>query len=157
MRRIMVSLIATVWLAAVGFAEDSGHCTNETLHGSYGFSITGSRPNPSNPSQLELVVGTAVTTFDGQGNFSQTDNVHGQFFGYIPDRPGSGTYTLNPDCSGTMWLENEGAPFKLVLKIVVVDAGKEVRAAVVGITHTLGGEVSAVPPIMVTSNGRRIE
>jgi hypothetical protein len=157
MRSILISLVTTVLLAGVGFAEDSTHCTNATLHGSYGFSITGSRPNPSNPSQFELVVGTAVTNFDGQGNFTQTDNVHGQFFGYIPDRAGSGTYTLNPDCSGTMWLENDGAPFKLVLSIVVVNAGKEVRAAVVGVSHTLGGEISAVPPIMVTSNGRRME
>jgi hypothetical protein len=93
---------------------------------------------------METVVGVAMTNFDGNGNLTQTDNIHGSISGYTtPDRPGTGTYNVNPDCSGTMQLSSPGSP-TLTLRIVVVDKGSEVRTAVV-----------APAPVMVTSNGRR--
>jgi hypothetical protein len=85
-----------------------------------------------------------LTTFDGNGNLTQNDNIHGSISGYTaPDRQGTGTYSLNPDCSGTMQVSSPGSP-TLTLRIVVVDRGSEVRTAVV-----------APAPVMVTSNGRR--
>jgi hypothetical protein len=85
-----------------------------------------------------------MTTFDGNGNLTQTDNIHGSISGYTtPDRPGTGTYSLNADCTGSMQLSSPGSP-TLTLRIVVVDSGNEVRTAVV-----------APAPVMVTSNGRR--
>ena len=133
-------------VAAAAAAQDVRHpaCTNATLNGDYGFTITGTRP--SGPGQpIETVVGTALTHFNGDGTLTQTDNIHGSLSGFTePDRPGTGTYTLNPDCSGTMTLSNSGSP-TLTLAIVVVDNGNEVRTAVV-----------APAPVIVTSNGRRV-
>jgi len=38
-----------------------------------------------------------MTTFDGNGNLTQTDNIHGSISGYTaPDRQGTGTYSLKP-------------------------------------------------------------
>ncbi|HYW46547.1 MAG TPA: hypothetical protein VE959_27020 [Bryobacteraceae bacterium] len=82
-------------------------------------------------------------------------NIHGSVTGVAaPDRKGTGSYTINPDCSGTMTLNNPGSP-TLTLRIVVVDNGNEVRAAVVDPTATVTPATPA-PQVMVTSNGRRV-
>jgi len=154
MRKTMLYLAVLLILPNLVLAEGTRTCSNETLHSSYGFVISGSRPVPGQPGVIEFVVGTALTTFDGNGNFVQTDNIHGQVTGFkTPDRPGSGTYNINADCTGTMVLHNEGVPFGLILSIIVVDNGKEIRAAVVDIT---GDSSGTPPPIMVVSNGKRI-
>jgi hypothetical protein len=118
-------------------------CTNETLRGRYGFAVTGSRPAmPGGPPVA--VVGTALTTFHGDGTFDQFDNINvdSPAVPFQPNRPGTGTYTLNPDCSGSMSLTAGGAT--LELRITVVDRGQEVRTAVV------------TPNVIVSSNGRKM-
>jgi hypothetical protein len=119
-------------------------CTNETLKGDYGFTLTGIRPTGPGAPQV-AVVGTALTTFNGDGTLTQFDNinVNSPAVPLQPDRPGTGSYILNPDCSGTMTLTAGG--MTLTLSIVVVDHGREVRTAVV------------TPNVIVTSNGRKIE
>lgn len=118
-------------------------CSNATLKGNYGFTITGIRPAARGLPQVALV-GTALTTFHGDGTFDQFDNLNVNSPGvmYQPDRPGLGSYSLNSDCSGTMTLIAGGVT--LQLSITVVDHGREVRTAVV------------TPEVIVTSNGRRI-
>jgi hypothetical protein len=118
-------------------------CSNATLNGNYGFTITGIRPAARGLPQVALV-GTALTTFHGDGTFHQFDNlnVNSPEVTYQPDRPGLGSYSLNSDCSGTMTLIAGGVT--LQLSITVVDHGREVRTAVV------------TPEVIVTSNGRRM-
>jgi hypothetical protein len=128
--------------------SDSGHrdadfaCTNETLRGKYGFTISGTRPAVRGGPQVSLV-GTALTTFHGDGSFEQFDNINvdSPAAPFQPDRPGMGTYNLNPDCTGSMTLTAAGVT--LELSIVVVDHGREIRTAVV------------TPNVIITSNGRR--
>jgi hypothetical protein len=90
------------------------------------------------------IVGTALTTFHGDGTFDQFDNinVNSTEVPFQPDRPGSGTYELKPDCSGTMSLTAGGVT--LELRITVVDHGREVLTAVV------------TPHVIVTSDGKKI-
>ena len=154
MKKLALATLVLALVSVSALAEDQGPrtCSNETLRGSYGFTITGERPVPMSTT-IEQIVGTAITTFDGWGNFTQTDNIHGFTGDYVPNRPGTGKYTLNSDCTGTMTLHNNGAPFDLVLSIVVVDDGREVRTAVVDVSPAQ----MAIPPIMVTSNGRKIQ
>lgn len=143
MKIAIKTAIMTVFLAAIT-AWGQPTCSNATLKGDYGFTITGTRPFPQTAS-IETIVGTAMTTFDGDGKLTQTDNIHGSLSGFAaPDRAGSGTYSINPDCSGTMSLSSPGSP-TLTLRIVVVDNGNEVRTAVVDPVA-----------VMVTSNGRRV-
>lgn len=119
-------------------------CTNETLKGTYGFTLTGLRPTGPGAPQV-AVVGTALTTFHGDGMLDQFDNinVNSPAVPFQANRPGSGTYNLEPDCSGTMTLTAGG--MTLNLSIVVVDHGREVRTAVI------------TPNVIVTSNGRKID
>jgi hypothetical protein len=124
--------------------HDGYACSNETLKGKYGFTITGIRPTGPGTPQV-AVVGTALTTFHGDGTLEQFDNlnVNSPTVPLNPDRFGSGTYSLGADCSGTMTLTAGG--MTLELSIVVVDRGREIRTAVM------------TPHVLVTSNGRKID
>jgi hypothetical protein len=140
-------VICALAVATAAVAEEDGArrgCSNATLRGQYGFTISGSRPSGPPPAPLEAMIGIAITTFDGRGNLTQVDNIHGGISGLNPDRPGTGTYTIKEDCTGTMTLINQGAP-PLELRIVVVDKGREVRTAVM-----------SPATVMVTSNGRKL-
>jgi hypothetical protein len=141
---MMILLLA----ATAACAQDAPQttCTNASLKGDFGFTLTGTRPSAPTPgAAIETVIGTAMTHFDGNGNLTQVDNIHGSVTGFTaPDRAGSGNYSINPDCTGTMTLSSSGSP-TLTLQIVVVDDGNEVRTAVV-----------APAPVMVTSSGRRV-
>ncbi len=144
----IAALAASVLLMGPAFATESDWhdedfaCSNATLRGNYGFTITGIRPAGRGLPQV-AVVGTALTTFHGDGTFDQFDNinVNAPEDPYQPDRPGTGTYSLNADCSGTMSLTASGVT--LQLSITVVDHGREIRTAVV------------TPKVIVTSNGRK--
>ena len=129
-------------------------CTNSTIEGDYGFVVTGMRPSsPGGP--VETIVGVAMTHFDGNGNLTQTDNIHGSISGTpSPNRPGTGTYSINADCSGTMTLSNQGSP-PLTLSIVVVNDGNEIRTAVTDPTANVTAGTSP-PQVIVTSDGRRV-
>jgi hypothetical protein len=150
MRKLILTVFTLLLGAALAGANDFSqhHCGLWTLSGDYGLAISGTRPAPGvTPLMIEQMIGTAIDTFNGDGTFTQTDNIHGSISGYpasAVDRPGSGSYTLNSNCTGTMLLNNEGSP-QLTLSIVVVDEGREIRIAVV-----------APPPVLVTSNARKI-
>jgi hypothetical protein len=49
-----------------------------------------------------------------------------------PWRPGTGTYTVNPDCTGKATLTFPSPAPPLVLYFVVVKGGKEIRQVVDG-------------------------
>jgi hypothetical protein len=105
-------------------------CNNETLKGAFGLAIGGTRPapfvapgGPGYVGQFEHVLGTVIQIFDGKGNFTQVDNVKGTIAGIIPDRPGEGACTVNPDCSVTQVVSPPGQA-QIVSKGVIVDGGK---------------------------------
>jgi hypothetical protein len=149
MKRIfLMGLLAAVGLWARD-RDDHRGCSLGTLRGEYGFSISGTRPTVVNgATEIEQMIGVALTTFDGDGNLTQIDNIHGSISGYpasAADRPGTGTYTLGENCTGTISLTNEGAP-TLTLRIVVVKNGKEIRTI-----------VTNPALVMVTSSGVRVD
>jgi hypothetical protein len=113
-------------------ADEDGRfrpCGKRTLRGDYGVIISGTAP--AGPSgETELIVGTAIATFDGHGHFTQIDNVHGQITGSALDREGAGTYEVRADCTGTQTLFVTGIPFPIVTSFVIVDGGAELKSAV---------------------------
>ena len=78
--------------------SDAGQCSNQTLNGSYGFAIDGQILYGPSPGLLR---GVAMTHFDGRGNLDQVDfatlNGIPRWTGW---RPVTGTYQMNPDCTG---------------------------------------------------------
>lgn len=102
-------------------------CSVATLRGDYGGQIQGTRPAPG--GLTESVIGVVMRTYDGQGNFSQIDNVKGSITGTVADRAGFGTYEVNPDCTASTRFQ-PGPGLLVEERTVIVDNGNEIRTAV---------------------------
>jgi len=104
MKRTIASLTFGFLLTGLLFlgipsAQAKEKCDNGTLNDTYRFVATGS--DFSGPEIHFLLVGTA--TLDGQGNISGATTE--SFEGHIePGITFAGTYTVNPNCTGSMTL-----------------------------------------------------
>jgi hypothetical protein len=120
-------------------AQDDQSCSKASLRGDYGFQFSGSIPN------VLAIGGIARVVFDGQGNFTQTDDeqisVSGQAPMVILDRPGTGTYTVNPDCTGSETLNAGGQVHHS--RLVLVNHGKKIF------------DMSSDPGVVLTGVGER--
>jgi hypothetical protein len=79
------AMMILLWAATAAWAQDAPQttCTNASLKGDYGFTLTGTRPSAPTPgAAIETVIGTAMTHFDGNGNLTQIDNIHGSVTGF---------------------------------------------------------------------------
>ena len=127
------SLAIVVGLSLSGTAtaaskDGFGECTNRTLRGDYGILVSGVRG--AGPGVVESFVGTALRTYDGDGQFTQIDNGHGAVRGFQRDVPAHGTYEVNANCSGTSLIYFPGAPSPVETAFVIVAHGDEVKDAV---------------------------
>ena len=139
LRATLVLLGLILGWSSTASAHQNG-CSNLNLRGTYAFTIHGQILAPGGPL---IIDGVAKTTFDGYGNLTQVDAV--AVDGNLAQvwRPGTGAYTLNPDCTGTMTIFNQNQP-ALHLAIVVSHAGD--------IIHT----VVTDPGFAVTSDAERV-
>lgn len=118
-----------------------GNCSLHTLNGCYGSTITGTLlPNPG--PFAGPVAGVVLQNYDGRGGFTQIDTVTIGGVLVASGRSSSGTYTVNPDCTGTATINFPGEP-PLQLTFVLDDSGKEIRAVVTN------------PALATTSIGRK--
>ncbi len=124
-------------MASIPAFADDGGCSVATLVGSYGIESSGSivALGPIGP-----VVEVGIATFDGVGNVSQTSTVslNGTI---VPDRSSlSGTYQVNPDCTGDLALVlpvGPGVTITSTAHFVIVDHGKEIRLVNTGTGRVL--------------------
>jgi len=128
----MVALAGlTLGLFGSAYAADSPFCNNRLIAGSYGFTVEGTKlggPGPVGPQ-----VGVAMTDFDGNGNLTQIDSVtiNGVTVADWTHTPANGTYTVNPDCTGSFIINfTDGRP-TVKVNFVVVENGSEIDAVVV--------------------------
>ena len=125
---------------ALAQSPESRHgCSNHTLRGSYAFAIDGTIIAGANRLLLR---GLAMTEFDGEGNLTQVDFTTVNGASGTDWRPGTGSYEVNPDCTGTMQVvQSDGSP-TLNLKLVVADRGRTVHNIVLGsATGAIGTKV----------------
>ncbi len=130
-----------IMTASVARADDQGSrgggCSNATLHGAYGLTIDAlTAPGPGLPFR-----GVVLQRYDGNGHLTIRDHI---VFNGTPETngwtPGTGTYAVNPDCTGqaTYNLPSEGPPLKV--HFVVVEGGRKIRAVVDVNAITVTGE-----------------
>jgi hypothetical protein len=107
--------------------SNNGHCSNQTLFGDYGFAAEGVLlPAPGVSLEFRSV---GMTHFDGKGNLTWVEHtvINGTLL-----QPGwteaSGSYTVNPNCTGTAVVNTPNSPVPLNLAFVVVRHGKEVHS-----------------------------
>jgi hypothetical protein len=137
LRILFVLLILAV--AASSLTAHASICSNSTVKGSYAFTIHGTILLPGGSSLL--VDGVAKETFDGNGNETQVDAV--AIGGNLTPgwRPGTGTYSVSADCTGTQTIVVPGMP-DLHLQIIVAQSGNTIRQVVIdpGFATTAEGE-----------------
>ena len=120
----------SIGLGDSAMAQEVGYqCTEATIRGTYGIQMQGTQPVPPPQGGTQTVMGVVVRTYRGDGTFSQVDNIKGSVTGIVPDRPGSGTYQVNPDCSGVT-LFQPGPGITIEERMVIVDHGNEIRSIV---------------------------
>lgn len=139
---ILVALLAVLvghGLRSEAAAQDGGDgpaCSLRTLRGAYG--LVGNGVRGLGPSVSESFVTVSMVTYDGHGNFTAEGVSHGQLTGVRGEGVVvSGTYYVNPDCTGGETTFIPGvAP--LEDRFVIVDNGREVRTVVVSPLSTIG-------------------
>lgn len=127
--RISLFLLTLVLAASSTVTAYASGCSKSTIVGTYAFIIHGQIFTPDGSAPL-VVDGIAKTTFYGNGALRQVDAVaiNG---GLAPGwRPGTGSFSVNPDCTGTMTIVNENMP-PLNLQIVVAQLGNTIHAVVI--------------------------
>jgi hypothetical protein len=139
------SRFVTLLIMMVGFLgpgtealaeSNGGRCSNRTLWGDYGGPVEGVLIVPG-PGQLPFRA-VVMNHFDGRGSFTAVEHVVVNGVPVNPTTPwtpATGTYTVNPDCTGTMVKETPNSPVPLVLAFVVVRRGAEVH--IVNDAHAL--------------------
>src|SRR5712675_2112042 len=117
--------IAAVTALALGMAPtakaDNKACSNETLKGTFAYTSTGSFTAPPALAGPFAEVGTQ--TFDGKGATTATATLSQN--GNIFQVTIKGTYTVNPDCTGTLTLDV--SPFGVTVHsfFAIADSGNE--------------------------------
>lgn len=120
----VVSTFALVF-ASVGATRHGRQCNEGSLRGAWGYTATATAhvpPGSANIVAYPAAVGQFVA--DGQGNATGHDvsNVNG----VATPRTTTATYTVDPDCTGTMEVAfTPGNP--LTFFFVIVDRGDELR------------------------------
>lgn len=104
-------------------------CSTATLKGTYATIISGQLATPTGPVAIS---GVAMTELDGEGHVvSNSDHiVRGGTQPPADWRGGSGTYTVNADCTGEMHINSEGGGPPLVLYFVIGKFGAVTRGVV---------------------------
>jgi len=128
-----VAALVLLAFGALGSAHaqsTSPACNNKLIRGNFGVTIQGTKLAGPGPTGSQ--VGVAVVEYDGKGNFTQLDTVTigGEVVADFTHTPATGTYKVNPDCTGTFTINfTDGRP-TVTTNFVVVDNGNEIDAVV---------------------------
>lgn len=143
MRFRLSMLLLTLTLAASStLAAHARECSDQTIRGTYAFTIHGTIFPPGGPALL--VDGIAKARYDGLGNLTQVDAV-AKNGNLAPGwRPGAGTYSVNPDCTATETVTIPGQP-DLHLQMIVTQSGNTIHQVVID------------PGAAVTAEGERVK
>jgi len=120
-------------------AGDKG-CSNETLRGTFAYTSTGYITAPPAFAGPFAEVGTQI--FDGNGG--TTAAVMSSQNGNILPLTITGTYTVNPDCTGTMTLQVSPIAVTVDVSFVIDDGGDGFQA------------IETDPGLVITRIGRRL-
>jgi hypothetical protein len=118
-------------------AEDRAHapeCSLRTLRGAYG--LVGSGVRGLGPGASESFTTVSMVTYDGQGSFEAIGTSHGAVTGVREGAAVTGTYFVNPDCTGGQVTYLPGLP-ALEDRFVIVENGREVRTVVIAPATTI--------------------
>ena len=126
-RTLRLTLIASVFVLGIVARAQAGQdhgCTNTSVSGSFGYTSVGTLIG----TEAGPFVQVGRQTFDGKGNTNATatTSVNGNSFPVTI----SGTYSVNPDCTGSMTLSVSPVGVIVHVDFVITGSGTEFRAMV---------------------------
>lgn len=135
MRRSVITfaIVTSVMILAAGHIQaqtEDWRCNNELIRGTYGFTVQGTKLGGLGPTGQQI--GVAITEFDGKGNLSQIDTVtiDGKVVADFTHTPATGTYKVNPNCTGIFTIDfTDGRP-PVTTAFMVVYGGAEIDTVV---------------------------
>jgi hypothetical protein len=135
----VLAIVATLALATVGFARQAAanaQCNNQTIAGSYGFRTTGQLKDSNGNWAPFASVGTYVR--DDQGNIvsGYADSNLGGTLGHSTL---TGTYKVNPDCTGSQTTTIAETGVMVPQTFVVVNGGQQLEFVLQGSNGSTGG------------------
>lgn len=142
--RISMLLLTLALAASSTMTAQASSCSNLTIRGSYAFTIHGTIFLPDGSTLL--LDGVAKTRYDGEGKLTQVDAVATNGNLNPGWRPGTGTYSVSGDCTGTQTIVVPGMP-DLHLQIIVAQSGNTIHQVVIdpGFATTAEGERVKAP------------
>ncbi len=139
--RSSLMVLALTLAASPALTAHALVCDDATIQGRYAFTLHGTIFLPNGGTLL--IDGIALQTFDGRGNVKQVDAVADNGSLAPGWRPGAGSYSVNPDCTGTETLVVSGMP-DLHLQMIVAQGGNTIHQVVID------------PNIATTAEGERL-
>ncbi len=132
-------LLALALVVSSPLISHASACSNSTIRGSYAYTIHGQVFLPNGPTLL--INGLARTTFDGEGNLTELDAIsaNGNVApGWVSN---TGTYSVNPDCTGTITVTNGNQP-QIHGQMIVAQSGNTIHEMLIdpGFATTADGE-----------------
>jgi hypothetical protein len=117
----LVLAVLALGMAAAARADNKG-CSNATLKGTFLHQASGFVTSP--PAMAGPLAGVGTDTFDGNGHIMGTATL--SINGNTVPLTETGTYKVNPDCTGTYTVSSAGGSTSAFF--VITDSGDEIQA-----------------------------
>jgi hypothetical protein len=105
-------------------------CSNQSLKGSFGYTVTGTITKTTRPLIAGPFVAVGKLTFDGVGGVKTVRSFNDNGFALRED-PGTGSYTMNKDCTGSFTITVGPSTNQVVLSLdIVLDDTNQLRGVV---------------------------
>lgn len=137
--RIFLLLLTLALVTSSSLTAHAGVCSDSTVRGTYAFTLHGTIFLPDGSTLL--IDGIAKQTYDGDGNMTQVDAVATNGVLTPGWRSGTGTYSVNSDCTGTLTIMIPGLS-DLHVQFIVAQSGNTIHQVVTdpGVATTGDGE-----------------
>ena len=148
-RKTLTMFCVGLVLATVVPAAQAATCSAATVHGDWALTLSGTLLLPTGPVPVAAIV-KGTLNLDGTVTGGEARNVGGQF----ADETMSGTFTVNPDCTGaaTVNFYEDGQLVRTsTLAMVFDDNSKQVRMVQSSLVLPNGTPL----PVIVLVEGRK--
>ena len=124
------TILATIAFFSVAPSSHAQVCSDLSLKGSFGYTVTGTITKTAGPLIAGPFVAVGKITFDGAGGVKTVRSFNDNGFALRGD-PGTGTYTMNNDCTGSFTITVGPSTNQIVLNLdIVLDDTNQLRGVV---------------------------